>query len=114
MIIPTIAKIEVYFKKEEWSGQTNVYIMGIDTNGTRVLAKPMELDFSEYDDFKISKPSLSFDQFRGGSQFLQALLDGLVEAGFVPEKGPESELKATRFHLEDMRKITFKTLGVSL
>lgn len=43
----------------------------------------------------------------------QAIVDGFARIGVNPtqQKESESELKATKYHLEDMRKFTFKELS---
>lgn len=46
----------------------------------------------------------------GGRNFLQAALDAAWQAGLRPSRGLEEvgELKATRSHLEDMRRLVFE------
>jgi len=46
-------------------------------------------------------------------QFLQGLANALAMSGFRPDelKAKDSELKATKYHLEDMRKIVFEALA---
>lgn len=39
-------------------------------------------------------------------EFLQKFGQALQEAGFMPDNATQAELKATKFHLEDMRKLT--------
>lgn len=42
-------------------------------------------------------------------QIVRALIDGLQEADLMPKMGAtEAELKATKYHLEDFRKLVFK------
>jgi hypothetical protein len=41
--------------------------------------------------------------------FIDALLEGLADAGLIPKMGAtEAELKATKYHLEDFRKLVFE------
>lgn len=43
------------------------------------------------------------------TSFVNALKEGLADAGFLADIGPlEGELKATKIHLEDMRKLALK------
>lgn len=43
--------------------------------------------------------------------FIRAMKDGLAEAGLLESSSAcEAELKATKYHLEDMRKLTFKAV----
>ncbi len=62
----------------------------------------------------LPKPTLQF-QGHDSQQFLQGLTDGLVEAGFKPDavKVSDERLKATDYHLEDMRKLVFKNSSSS-
>ena len=55
------------------------------------------------------EPTLTFSG-HDSIQFLQGLADGLAEVGFRPDilKASDKELSATRYHLEDMRKLVFK------
>lgn len=41
---------------------------------------------------------------------LEALAQALQMGGYIPKSAVEAELGATKFHLEDMRKIVFKVL----
>ncbi len=45
-------------------------------------------------------------------QFLQGLADGLADTGFRPNelKSKDKELEATKYHLEDMRKLVNEAL----
>jgi hypothetical protein len=45
----------------------------------------------------------------GGRELLQAIADGLCENGIKAAKAPvvQNELDATKYHLEDMRKLLF-------
>jgi hypothetical protein len=55
-------------------------------------------------------PSVEFP-YEMSSSIISALKDALAEAGFLQETGPlEGELKATKVHLEDMRKLTFASM----
>jgi hypothetical protein len=45
-----------------------------------------------------------------GQAILKALADALFRAGFLPESATTAELKATKYHLEDMRKLGMRGL----
>lgn len=42
-----------------------------------------------------------------GDDLLRALGEALVMGGFLPQSAVDTELKATKYHLEDMRKLVF-------
>jgi hypothetical protein len=56
------------------------------------------------------RPLIEGDQAKA---FMQAICDAAFEAGIYPTKLHDraEELKAVRFHLEDMRKLVFKPSG---
>jgi glutamine amidotransferase-like uncharacterized protein len=41
-------------------------------------------------------------------EFFPALVSGLAESGYTYESSDKGELKATKIHLEDMRKLALK------
>jgi len=49
--------------------------------------------------------SLQRDDDFNGKEFLVALSEALQEMGIYPENPEVKEIKATKYHLEDMRKI---------
>ena len=71
----------------------------------------MQLNFKEVNPGDITEPSIKISRVFGReTNFLQALSDALAKAGYEPKTIEENkgELKATKIHLEDMRKIVFK------
>ena len=111
-------KFEVYCKYEDFSYHLNVYIFGIDHSGKRSFCKSIvdgKMEFVEYkEDQYIENPT-----FRLSGEvvkpFLQAMANELKEIGVTADGEPvlENELTAVKYHLEDMRKITFHKLGVN-
>ncbi len=102
-------KLEIFFDHKVWSAETAVFIVLTDQNGKRMLAKPMELVFEplDLDHGKLAEPSLNFSP-EFGMQFFPALVDGLARAGYKYESSDTGELKATKVHLDDMRKLVLK------
>jgi hypothetical protein len=49
----------------------------------------------------------------GGNELLQAIADGLCEYGIKARQAPvvQNELDATKYHLEDMRKLMFENIA---
>ena len=43
-----------------------------------------------------------------GLLILKALAEALQQGGYIPKSAVDSELKASKYHLEDMRKLVFK------
>ena len=71
--------------------------------------EPAEVNFKKRDIGERIEPFLSFHGM-SGQDFLNGLAEGLIGLGFAPDKMEQlnGELKATKYHLEDMRNLTFK------
>ena len=97
-------KVEIFLDQQIWNQQTNVFIIGTDQNGRRFQAQPVQMNFVIGDEGKPMEPTLKFDG-QMGAEFLQALHDALVNAGF---RQKDTSGEAMRNHLEDMRKLVFE------
>jgi hypothetical protein len=53
----------------------------------------------------IEMPSTDCDLDHGPG-LMRALAEALTQAKYLPQSATDSELKATKYHLEDMRKLT--------
>ena len=92
------------------NGELEIYIINDNHNGARSVCKPMEMVFTELPMGHPSKgPSLSIPLSFTGA-FLQAMADLCHKLGVRPGEEPvlENELKAIKYHLEDMRSLVFK------
>lgn len=75
--------------------------------------------WKHYPEMAPSEPTLAFpdELFQAEKPMMQALLDGILEyaaeQGVRPSKPLQnpSELKATQYHLSDMRRLVFKKGG---
>lgn len=67
---------------------------------------PFNLDFIPVKHGERTTPCLVVDN----DELLYALAQGLAEAGYLPDMSidKQHELDATKYHLEDMRKLVFK------
>ena len=109
-------KFEVYCQYEDFSLRLNFYIFSIDETGKKSFCK--SIDKMEFEDYTpgqcINKPTFCL---KGPvtKPFLQAIANELKEMGIKPEGEPilENELSAVKYHLEDMRKISFKKLEIA-
>lgn len=101
-------KLEVHLRNTDYSAATEMHIVQIGPDGSRYICKPMKMEFEPLTEGSYTNPSLmiSRQEERGG--FLQALVDGLAKAGYRYESSDVGELKATKVHLDDMRKLVFK------
>lgn len=105
-------KFEVFFQQDACSDSTNVMFVLTDHHGLRRYAKPIDLVF-------IEKPEESFIEYTLrlnnvlSRQFFPALIEGLARAGYKYESSSEGELKATKSHLHDMRRLVFKANEVN-
>lgn len=108
-------KFEVYCKYEDFSNRLNFYIFGNDESGKRSFCTSIDkMEFRDYcEGTCIDEPTFSL---RGPvtKPFLQAIANELKEIGIKAEGEPviENELTAVKYHLEDMRRISFKQLGM--
>ena len=75
-------------------------------NGRDYFAKPVELEFYEPEKFSMIEPTLRIDSWRGQA-LLKSMAEELERYNIKPESQHKLEgvLEATKFHLEDMRKI---------
>lgn len=72
------------------------------------MAIPFNIDFKPIQKGEMTSPC--FVQSDDGDDLFQALAQGLAEAGYFPQvyQDKDNELKATKYHLEDMRRLVFK------
>ncbi len=101
-------ELKVHIQHEPQFRGTSVYLYGHDQQGEFVI-EPMDLTVRHYTlGDPIDKPTLVF-YGHDGENFLQAFAQALVQLGFKPDalKVSENELSATKYHLEDMRKLVF-------
>ena len=101
--------MEIRIYTEPWSTRTKIGFFK-EKDGKHYMAKPMVFEFEEYNPMTVINDStlnLSYDE---AHEFLTELSNALNQAGFVSKNvdGYQSELKATKYHLEDMRALAFK------
>lgn len=101
-------KLEVYFEPCKYANILDCYFILSDHNGKKQVAAPMELKFEPLDAYIDNKPTLRFSGPEVAGGLLQAFVDGLARVGYRYESSDVGELKATKIHLEDMRKLVFK------
>lgn len=102
--------MKIYITENQWQDVYDVYIVEQDQRGKRFVAKPMKLEFTEINDLEQTEPSIKISRVFGReTNFLQAFSDALANCGYESKTVEENkgELKATKYHLEDLRKITF-------
>jgi len=100
--------MKIFIEANNWQDSYNIYIVEEGHNGKRFLAKPMNLEFVEFNNTEPQEPSIKISRVFGReTNFLQALSDALGKAGFSPKTIEENigELKAAKYHLEDLRKM---------
>lgn len=80
-----------------------------EREGKTFMAKQMDMVFEEIDPSREVQGATLQVHRDIGHQFLQGLSTALNEAGYRDSttESFKSELNATKFHLEDMRKIVF-------
>ncbi|MBT9166730.1 MAG: hypothetical protein DDT19_00054 [Syntrophomonadaceae bacterium] len=101
---------EVFIQRPGGWDRLDFYI-GKAQQGRYYLAKPIELVFYEVEEgATLPEPTLKLSG-REGKLLLQALAKALTEHGIkIGTADITGELKATQFHLEDMRRLVFEAL----
>jgi len=98
----------------DYSGKLHIVFTKIE-NGKTYYAKKVDLVFEEVPEGSFFKePTLEF-AWHHSKDFLEALKEALDKEK-LPEGRVEGELKATKYHLEDMRNLTinfFKNQSVN-
>lgn len=101
--------IEVYTEYSDFGGTLDFYIFSVDKNGDRRICTSIEpMTFQPYNETADTKPTMSLNRYIT-KPFLQAMADALDKIGVRATGKPvlENELTATKYHLEDMRKLVF-------
>jgi hypothetical protein len=94
---------------------TEIYIYRETERGREIitdLSKMIVTSFERGASTVNVEPTIKID-WGCGQEILQALADALYGHGIKPEGEPvlKNELSATKYHLEDMRKLMFETVG---
>ena len=91
----------------QWTGQVAISILGKQGNEHH-QASPCELLFVPIQLGEMTSPCIRIDE-DNADNLLRALAQGLAEAGYLPDVScaKDNELAATKYHLEDMRRLTF-------
>lgn len=105
-------KVEVSIRQEfEWAG-IGIYITARNENGQRFVVKPLNMTFETLTPTGglAIEPTIRLDEYQAKT-FLDSLANELIRLGYAPDaiKAKAGELEATRYHLEDMRRMV---LGV--
>lgn len=84
-------------------------IIWCSEGGREFVALPIELKFKEHQVAEREEPTLILPRFMA-DDFLRALAEGLDEMGIKTDQDAKlaGTLDATRYHLEDMRRLAFK------
>lgn len=81
-----------------------------EVNGKRSIAKPIKLEFEEIKEGESIEHTLKIHN-NFSKPFLKAMAEALDKQGIKTENDHKLQgiLEATKYHLEDMRKLTFKS-----
>lgn len=79
------------------------------SDGHQQVAQPVNLTFEEYAEGAVIPPTLTLNRWIA-DEFLQAMAEALDKRGVKVENEHKvhGQLEATKYHLEDMRKIALK------
>lgn len=112
--------IEVHFTIDEYCGNSvAVYIIERKiSDGEQIISVATKCEdgvlvFKRHEPGMPANPLFSVGSFEHlpKNSFIEAVAKGLKNAGYTDElfnMEKENELKATKYHLEDMRKLAFK------
>ncbi len=96
----------IRFKQNFGRGSYDVYAFQDCPGGRRPYRITLEV-LPVVDDMVLIEPAIRLRQIER-IDFVNALLEGLTEAGLIPQMGAtQAELVATKRHLEDLRALTF-------
>lgn len=101
-----MGEFKVYINEDFRGLGTDIWFV-MEHGDTTWIAKPMELDFEEEKQpGEIRDPSLRLG-YRQSKEFLTAIAKSLHGHGIRPDEESinEGKLKATTYHLEDLRKL---------
>jgi len=91
---------------DDYSGSTHIVITKLE-NMKQYVAKEIVLEFEEVPEGSFFKaPTLKIN-WHESKDFMAALKEAL-DGEKLPASAVEGELKATKVHLEDMRKLVFE------
>lgn len=103
----------VILRYDEAFQGVNLWLIKQNPDGSEVVVQPIDLTMVHSLEPFVETPEPTI-RFHGSeaTQFLQGLVDGLVAAGFRPDelKVADQTLAATKYHLEDMRKLVMEAL----
>lgn len=88
---------------QQWDGSVRFFIINRNADGSASLAKPVTLEFEPMDPHKFHEPTMSMPMMVGQA-FLKAIATEIVSKGLHP-KEVDAELRATKIHLEDLRRL---------
>ncbi len=97
----------IKIRQNPFTDELEIYF-GFEDNKGLNIAKPVKLEYNRIDEGGEAKPTFLIP--RGvASNFLEAILGAIEDQGIKPESTSKTEglLEATKYHLEDMRKIVF-------
>jgi hypothetical protein len=88
--------------------QVNFYLQAVDSDGEYFVVKPWQLFWEHIAQGEIVEPSFALStQGQGIKEFLKKIQESIELTGVSIETQSSGELKATKCHLEDMRKLAF-------
>jgi len=101
--------MQIFCERNMGAGTYDIYIAKRNEDGTRTVAKPVDLMFETIPDSHApAEPTFRFQDFPEAKHFFQEMFDSLIKTGFIDLPDNTGELKATKEHLKDMQKITNK------
>lgn len=104
--------IEVYIEQSLYRHGVEIFIVNRNpmTDEVDAVAKHVELEFDKYEPGQKTERATLEIYGRQAKGLLEALSKELNRKGIKPESDSklEGKLEATKYHLEDMRKLIFK------
>jgi hypothetical protein len=90
--------------RQQLFGEFELYMFERFHNGRRIYKITIEMQPELIPEGSRADPSLILPEDMA-RDFIPALIQGLRDANYVQSDAVSTELKATKFHLEDMRKL---------
>ena len=95
-------KVTGYFESRPDRTCNSIYL--IDRGGKKAYTLQIIEHTNMEEGYSVPSTDIDF----GKEEIIVALAEALQKGGYIPQTAVDTELKATRYHLEDMRNIVFK------
>ena len=107
-------KLKMLFHYDEYEMHLKILICQEEDGIITHVAQPVELVMEDREQFTPIEPTMRIGRGVDAKSLLKSIEEELPRIGHTPRPQSylEGELRATKLHLEDVRTIAFKSMGV--